>query len=687
MLANRLISVEGLAAVVDSAAKPTIPPHQSDIVQLDPPFLVSYTAFLSLFEHHPEPMWIYDLKTLRFLAINGAAIRTYMYSRDEFRAMTIEQVYSSESISACNKYREDALSESNAPHTRHHHRKDGTILEVEIASHAMMFNGRKAQLVLASDVSRRERTREALQETQERYRDLFDHASDIVFTTDLEGKLTSLNKAGELVTGFSADEALGMDVAQILGSRLPELARRIRDKKMIGAGETTYEIEIARKDGHLITLAMSVSLTTKDGKPTGVRGIARDITEQKQLEDRLRQSQKMEALGRLAGGIAHDFNNLLGVIIGYTEILAEHLDSQSSLHGFAREALKAGRQAASLTQQLLAFSRKQVLQPKILDLNTSITGMEQLLRRLLREDIDLIFKLSADLGRVKADPGQVHQVIMNLAVNARDAMPQGGELRIETANVDREEGYTRQDPCVAAGHYVLLTVTDTGVGMDEKTKAMIFEPFFTTKQLGNGTGLGLATVYGIVKQSGGYISAQSQPGKGCTFRIYLTRVKEEVEELLVGGTQADVLTGHETILLVEDAEPFAKLVRMLLETSGYTVLEARTGIEAAQLATKHRGSINLLLTDIVMPQIDGYQLSDHLRFLRPEMKVLYMSGYAASTGPREARAKFGARVLPKPFCKDALLLAVHQVLDEAQHHNEIRMPEGSSTALMQNCFE
>jgi two-component system cell cycle sensor histidine kinase/response regulator CckA len=685
MLANKLFAVEGLATGVELTMKSETHLRRRDKSLLDPPFLISYDAFLSLFEQHPNPMWIYDLKTLRFLAVNDAAIRNYLYSREEFENMMIAQLDSTETSHTRAVRLADALPESGSPGIWQHRRKNGTTLEAEITSDIMMFNGRKACLVLASDVTRRERTREALQETQERYRDLFDHSSDIVFSTDLNGKFTSLNKAGEMVTGFSSEEAQGMDVARILGPRSLEVVRDLHAERTIEGRETRYEIEIARKDGQLITLAMSTSLTRRDGQPTGVRGIARDITEQKQLEERLRQSQKMEALGRLAGGIAHDFNNLLGVIIGYGEILADRLGLQDPLCGFAGETLKAGRQAASLTQQLLAFSRKQVLQPKILDLNASIAGVEQLLRRLLREDIDLVFTPSAELGRVKADPGQIQQVIMNLAVNARDAMPQGGELRIETANVDREEGYTRQDPYVAAGHYVLLTVSDAGIGMDEKTRARIFEPFFTTKQFGNGTGLGLATVYGIVKQSGGYISVQSQPGKGCSFKIFLPRVKDAEVVSTAGGVRTEVLTGYETVLLVEDAEPFRKLVRMLLETSGYTVLEARTCTEAAQLAAQHRGSINLLLTDIVMPQIDGYQLSDHVRFLRPEIKVLYMSGYAAAGRSGQAQAKFGDRVLPKPFCKDALLLAVRQMLDEAQKHGEMRMPDRSLSRLSQNC--
>ena len=683
MLANKLVSQEGSSDGVHTAMKAGTSLRPIDKAPQNSPFLMSHPAFLLLFELHPYPLWIHDMKTHRFLAVNPAAIRNYMYSRSEFEAMTIEELYLPEDLSSLSEHLEENIPRSDPARRWRHRRKDGTLLEVEMTSHATIFHGRKAQLVVVLDVTRREKTRADLQETQERYRDLLDHASDIVFTADLDGKLTSLNKAGEAVMGLSAEEALNADIAQILGPRSLDLIRRVLDQGNVERGETTSEVEIERKDGQSIILAMSASLTTKDGKPNGVRGIARDITEQKQMEERLRQSHKMEALGRLAGGVARDFNNLLGVIIGYSEILADRLDPQSPLHGFAGETLKAGRQAASLTQQLLAFSRKQVLQPKTLDLNASLSGMEQLLRRLVREDIDLIFNLSADLGRVKADPGQIHQVILNLAVNARDAMPQGGELRIETANVDRQEGFSRPDPFVAAGKYVLLIVTDTGIGMDEKTRTRIFEPFFTTKQMGNGTGLGLATVYGIVKQSDGYIAVQSQPGKGCTFRIYLPRVKDKQPDVELGGAKAEVLTGSETILLVEDAEPFGKLVRMLLETNGYNVLGARTGSEAAQIAAVHRGSISLLLTDVIMPQIDGYQLSDHLRFLRPEMKVLYMSGYAASTGPAQIKSKCGARVLPKPFCKEALLLAVRQMLDESQSHDATRITDESPIGLVQ----
>ncbi len=335
--------------------------------------LVSSPAFRLLFENNPNPMWIFDLETLRFLTVNDAAIRNYLFSRGEFASMTIDQLHAQKEIPLFRKFLENPSSSSAVSPVWHHRRKDKTVLEVEITSHDILFNGRKAQLALATDVTGRERTKEAFRETQERYRDLFDHSNDIVFTAELDGRFTSLNKAGEIVTGYSLEEALSGNVAQILGSQSLELVRSMRERKIKEGGETTYEAEIARKDGRLITLAVKTSLVYRDGKPSGVRGIACDITERKRLERQLRQSQKMEALGLLAGGIAHDFNNLLGVIIGYGEVLADRLKSDPALQRFANEAFKAGKRAASLTSQLLTFSRHQVLQPRVLDINSSLT--------------------------------------------------------------------------------------------------------------------------------------------------------------------------------------------------------------------------------------------------------------------------------------------------------------------------
>lgn len=682
MAPQTVLGISDLRSKIGPGLRFKVRSNGADRSSAQTPFSVSYAAFQLLFENNPHPMWIYELGTLRFLAVNDAAIRNYMYSADEFATMTLEQIHVSEEIPSLQEHPADPHCGSNGSGMWRHRRKDGTVFDAEITSHSMMFNDREARVVLATDVTGRERAKQALRESQERYRDLFDHADEIVFTTDLEGNFTSLNKAGEVATGYSSEEALGRNLGELIGPKYLELARSMREQKMVSGGKTIYEIEIASKDGQLITLAVSTSLIYKDGKPSGIRGIAQNITERKQLEERLRQSQKMEALGRLAGGIAHDFNNQLGVITGFGEVLVDRLQSDQCSREFANEILKAGRQAASLTGQLLAFSRQQVLKPKVLDLNASIGHMKQLLRRLIREDIELTMKLARELGRVKVDLGQIEQVVMNLAVNARDAMPQGGELTIETANADLDETDARRFPYVVPGRYVRLTVRDTGIGMDDQTQARIFEPFFTTKQLGKGTGLGLATVYGIVKQSGGYIWVQSQSGKGTSFSVYFPSVNEPVADSPAGRDRMDVLTGTETILLVEDAEPFRRLMRMLLESSGYVVLDAAGGAEAAQIAAIHKGPIHLLLTDVIMPQISGYQLSDHLRFLRSEMKVLCMSGYTGCAGVGHVELKPGTTLLPKPFSRDALLAMVRQILDEPQWQDKGHALEEDATELM-----
>jgi two-component system, cell cycle sensor histidine kinase and response regulator CckA len=626
------------------------------------PLLVSYAGFQLLFEGNPCPMWIYDGNTHRFLSVNGAAVRNYLYTRAEFAEMTIGQIHSSEDLPRVGTMDRETSVKGPTKSIWHHQRKDGTIFDAEMVIQAMMFGDRQAYLVLALDVTARERAQEALRETEDRYLDLLEHASDIVFTTDLNGKFTSFNKAGEIATGFSAEEILTKNISELLGPRELELARSMRERKLVQGGQTTYELSISGKDGRAVTLAVQTSLTRREGKPTGVRGIARDITQHKQLEDRLRQSQKMEALGRLAGGIAHDFNNLLGVIVGFAELLASRLGQDSPLHNFATETLKAGQQAAALTKQLLAFSRQQVLQPKVLDLNESISSMGMLLRRVIPENINITFKPAAQLDRIKVDPGQVEQVVLNLAVNARDAMPQGGELILETSNVAVSANQSSRQASIPSGSYVLFSVRDTGVGIDEQTQARLFEPFFTTKEIGKGTGLGLATVYGIVKQSGGYISVESQVGKGTTFRIYLPQVKDSRVDIDLKPQSTGVLTGTETVLLVEDAEPLRRLVKLLLESHGYTVLEAKSSPDAAQISANHNASIDLLLTDIVMPEIDGYQLSDHMKFLRPDMKVLYMSGYAVSASSQAAKLAPGDVVISKPFESRALLQIVRQVL-------------------------
>ncbi len=382
----------------------------------------------------------------------------------------------------------------------------------------------------------------------------------------------------------------------------------------------------------------------------------------RESEEALRQSQKLEAVGRLAGGVAHDFNNMLAVINGYSELLLETEDLDGSIRAGLLEIRKAGQRAASLTRQLLAFSRKQVLAPRVLDLNDVVANIEKMLHRLIGEDVELVTRRGAGLGQVRADPGQVEQVLLNMAVNARDAMPHGGQLTIETVNVRLDRRYARRNPGVRPGAYVALFVTDTGLGMDEATRARLFEPFFTTKELGKGTGLGLATVYGIVQQSGGHVEVESAPGAGSTFRVYLPRVDRVADQDAEEDAPASVPTGTETILLVEDEQMVRGLLDNLLQLSGYTVLEASHGGEALLLCEQHDGPIHLLVTDVVMPGMSGRELADRLSRRRPTLKVLYMSGYTDDAVLRHGLEEEGAALLQKPFNTEHLAQKVREVL-------------------------
>jgi nitrogen-specific signal transduction histidine kinase len=406
------------------------------------------------------------------------------------------------------------------------------------------------------------------------------------------------------------------------------------------------------------------------GRPTHFLAVKEDITERKKAEEELRQthelllqSQKIEAVGRLAGGVAHDFNNLLGVIIGHGELARATVPSPHPARARLEQILAAALRAADLTRQLLAFSRRQVLQPRVLDLNFIVKDTEKLLRRLIGEDIDLVAHLPPDLGRVKADPGQVSQVLMNLAVNARDAMPDGGVLTIETANVEVDSAYARAHAPVQPGPYVQLQVRDTGVGMDEAVRQRVFEPFFTTKPEGVGTGLGLSTVYGIVKQSGGYVWVESTPGRGTTFTIHLPRV-EGPEEPRAEPLNTEVRAkGGETILVVEDQANLRELICEVLEDNGYSVLSARDPREALSLVEAHGGRIDLLLTDVVMPGMSGHELAGELTPQRPAMRVLYMSGYTSDIIAGRGVLQEGLQLLEKPFTSLSLTRRVRQVLD------------------------
>ena len=481
----------------------------------------------------------------------------------------------------------------------------------------------------------------------------------ITLATLSDGRYVDVNESFLRITGYRRDEIIGRTSLEIkFWERLEDRARLI-DLLQREGSVRDLEITFRTKTGGQRTALDSADVIEINGQ-TCVIAILKDITERKVLEKQLRQLQKMEAVGQLSGGIAHDFNNLLGVILGYSEILEAGLDRNSKLHKTAVEIQKAGQRAASLTRQLLAFSRQQVLEPRVLNLNTVVNDTGKMLRRLIGEHIEITTQLANDLGQIKADEGQIAQVIMNLAVNSRDAMPDGGNIIIETKNVTLDQHYADHHPATVPGRYIELAVTDTGVGMDAQTQSHIFEPFFTTKALGKGTGLGLATVYGVVKQSGGYVWVYSELDLGTTFKIYLPRVDAAVRQGFTGDSAKALAKGTETILLVEDEESLRTLARTMLEQNGYTVLEASGGEQAMEIARQNGCHIDLLLTDIVMPGMNGRAVAYNLSLIRPGVKVVYMSGYSGF-GSREL-AEPGDVLLSKPFTRETLLRKLDEVL-------------------------
>ena len=512
------------------------------------------------------------------------------------------------------------------------------------------------------------RIRRQLAEREELFRLISENAADMIALVDAKGQRLYNSPAYARILGRSPQELQETSpLEQVHPEDRPMLDEAAREAFRGGPGRR-IEYRMRHKDGTWRVLESTASpVKNAEGQVEKLVIVNRDITARKKLEEQFRQAQKMEAVGRLSGGIAHDFNNLLGVIIGYSEILQEGLAGDHPLRHSADEILAAGRRAAGLTRQLLAFSRQQVLEPRVLDVNTVVKDMESMLRRLIGEDVELTSKLAGDLGTIKADPGQLEQVIMNLAVNARDAMPDGGKLIIETANTEMDDIFVRRYPYpVKTGLYVRLTVSDTGSGMDSATRARIFEPFFTTKSKGQGTGLGLSMVYGVVKQSDGYIDVYSEPGLGTTFKIYLPRVDEAITPVSAETTLSSTLRGTETVLLVEDEAALRSLTCNVLQSCGYTVLEAKHGGEALDVSQHHEGPIDLLLTDVVMPGISGRVLADQLVQLRPKIKVVYMSGYTGQTVGAHGILDPGSLFLQKPFTRDALARKLREAIEGGQ---------------------
>lgn len=755
----------------------------------------SERRYRDFFDNATDAIYVHDLSG-RYTLVNNAGVKLIGYTRSEILQMNIADIVPRHYIEHIKRNFDRKLRDQGATiYEVEVVAKDGARIPVEVNSRLIYERGVTVGVQgTARDISERKRAEQALRESEERFRNLFENAKDVLFTCDLSGNFTSLNRAGELLMEYSRAEAVGMNFAEIVAPEHRHIVRTMLNRKAAGDRATTYELEVITKSRRRVLFEISSRSIYRDGKVVGVQGSARDITERKSAEEALRkseeqyrilfesnplpmwvfdldtlaplalneaavrhygftreaflsltlkdlhpstgeaesisnrlhgieglsdlgewrhrtavgniinveitanvtqfsrrragvilahditerkraedalnssqlqlqQSQKLEAIGQLAGGVAHDFNNLLTAIIGYTDLSLRRLASDHPVRRHLGETKKAAERAASLTRQLLAFSRKQILEPKILDLNLVVTDMHKMLQRLIGEDVTLSTNLARPLGKVKADPGQVQQIIMNLIVNARDAMPRGGMATIETGNVKLDEVYVLGRAAVQPGDYVMLAISDSGAGMDEKTLARIFEPFFTTKEAGKGTGLGLSTVYGIVKQSGGYISAYSEVGAGTVFKVYLPQIGSNEIPLNAATPVKTNVRGTETILLAEDEGVVRRMARVILESAGYRVMEAPGGAEALEIFNSHRDEIQLLVTDVIMPEVSGRVLAERIRLIRPDLPVLYMSGYTDDAIVRHGLLSDGLQFLQKPFTSEVLTRKVRDVLD------------------------
>jgi PAS domain S-box-containing protein len=625
--------------------------------------------YRALLEAAPDAMVIVN-QVGEIVLLNLQAEKQFGYRRDELLSQHVKNIipqgFAERLVADALRSSEDALAQQIGKGIElYGRRKNGSDFPIEIMLSPL--ENTEGILVTAAirDISVRKDAEKHLAQMEGRYRGLLEAAPDAMVVVNQSGEIVLLNVQAEKQFGYRRDELVGQKVMNIIPEGFAE--RLIADGTRSAAEALAQQIGMGielygrRKNGSDFPIEIMLSpLESAEG--ILVTAAIRDITERKHLEQMLRQAQKMEAVGQLAGGVAHDFNNLLGVIMGYGELLLEQQGLNDSQRKDIGEIQKACVRAALLTRQLLAFSRKQVLQPKVLDLNAVVAGAEKLLQRLIGENIELRVVLNPAIGRVKADSGQLEQIIMNLAVNARDAMPEGGKLTIETSNVEIDEQYAAQHSSALTGPHVMLAVTDTGCGMDAQTKAHIFEPFYTTKKFGKGTGLGLATVYGIVEQSGGSVWVDTEPSLGATFKIYLPCIDSVLEIVSPSDKVEKLDMGSQTILVVEDDAALLQVTHRSLEEVGYAILAARSPAEAIHISESHLGPIHLMVTDVIMPGMSGDKLASYLAALRPEMRVLYVSGYTDDTIVHHGVLEPGLAFLQKPFSPRTLARKVGEVL-------------------------
>ncbi len=625
--------------------------------------------FRDLYENAPTMLASLDPIGATIVDCNQAFANALGYAKDELIGRPVFDLYSPGFLDAAAEVlrsfqRSGEVNDAELQVRR----KDGTALEVEL--NATAVRGRDGEILHSrstwTDITERKRTEETLRASEEKYRSFFEEDLAGNYVSTPEGRLLDCNSSFAGIAGF---DSVAAAMQSTLWSLYPSREGRESFLEMLRKHGRlqNHEHELRRRDGSLRrVIENAVGRFDEQGELVEIHGFLIDDTERRKAEEQLRQAQKIEAIGQLAGGVAHDFNNLLGVIIGYSDLLRKDLGHAHPGQARLEQIRKAADRAAGLTRQLLAFSRKQVLEPQVLDLNAVVSDVEKMLRRLIGEHIQLVSELGQDLGRAKVDPGQLEQVIVNLAVNARDAMPGGGRLIIETDNVDLDDSYARTHPGARPGPQVMLAVSDTGRGMDAETLSHVFEPFFTTKEPGKGTGLGLATVYGIVKQSGGFIAVYSEPGRGSTFKIYLPRVEGDAAARPSRADKERAAGGSETVLLLEDEPSLRLMLRELLEEAGYTVIECAKPYEALSAGQSEVRPIHLMLTDVIMPQMTGPQVAERLQGLRPRMKVLYMSGYTDDAIAQHGVLEPGTEFITKPFTRDTVLRRVRKLLDRAE---------------------
>jgi PAS domain S-box-containing protein len=665
-----------LATFVIAVQRKTILGNTDAAAQSVPNALRANDPLLCLmFNENPLPMYVYDCKSLRMQDVNQAAIAAYGYSREQFLQLSVPDVRPGVS-------RDDLVQEMKARHMGFNHaevwqqrKNDGSSFLAEATVVGYRRQGQEVELVRAVDVTERLEVEVATQKSKARLRSLVDQAPFGVCRISLaRNRFESVNPALCAMLGYSEQELLQLPLSKQISAatrNLMELIELLKREGKLRAQEGTFQ----HKDGRQVRVRVTCFLTgCSTGELDQVDAYVEDLTEQSTLEQQIRAVQKLEAVGRLAGGVAHDFNNILVVIKLSTDMMLNQVTPESPLSKSLLQVSKAADRATALTSQMLAFSRRQVMQLRVVNVNSIVNDMSHLLRRIIGEDVRLVTSLASGLANTKLDPDQLGQVVLNLAVNARDAMPEGGTLQLETSNIRLDDAYAEQHSPVQPGNYVLLVVSDTGVGIAKADLAHIFDPFFTTKELGKGTGLGLSIVYGIVKQSGGYIWAYSEPRQGTTFKLYFPATTAPLEMFPQFAGVAGQASGQ-TILVVEDEVAIRGNVRDCLQQLGYAVLEAESGEAALQVCEVDGSRIDMVMTDLVMPGIGGQEMARQLVERFPNIPVLFTSGYTEDTVARREMLRRGSSFLAKPFSVADLSGAVRRVLATRSHHNQALQSE------------